>query len=68
MAMEKNQKNNAGQAESKLLVATMDQSDVGSEEVTAPMDALEESATPFYSRNRRYSRYRSSRGGRNSLT
>lgn len=68
--MEKNQKQTGvdqGQKDASVLVSTLDKSDAVQEEVTAPMDALNEDTTPFYSRNRVYSRYRSSRRGRNSL-
>lgn len=65
--MKQEEKKNVGQNDSSLLVATQVAGVGADEEVTAPMDLNDLNGDPFYSRNRRYSRYRAGRGGRNSL-
>lgn len=65
--MTKEENINVGQNDSSVLIATQNAAVGPDEEITAPMDLAELKGDPFYSRNRRYSRYRSNRGGRNSL-
>ncbi|MCB0309423.1 MAG: hypothetical protein KDD48_08630 [Bdellovibrionales bacterium] len=65
MAIEKNN-TNIGNDLPKDVIATSDKN-FDSEEITSPMNEPLKSSEAFYSRNRRYSRYRSTRGGRNSL-